>query len=163
MSAQICPACLTLKYDQGCCAGCGFNRAEYKAPGTALPLDSVVGKVRIGVIKTASRQSQIYTGVYTETSAPVIVEEFFPSRAAGRNPGSPEVVLASQDAEFVQRFQQGCLLMEATEQKRPLTRREVIRANNTVYGIFEPKAGVSLAAQCESLADYPVYFLEKIS
>ncbi len=158
MSAQTCPSCLSPAFEAGHCSHCGFNAAEYTAPRTALPLGAVVGKYRIGVMKTSSRQSQIYTGVHTETSAPVIVEEFFPNRAVGRNPGKAEVLPASEDAEALQRIQQACLLIEASSQKRPLERTETLRANNTVYSIFTPAAGATLAVQCEALADNPVLF-----
>ena len=158
MSAQTCPSCLSPAFEAGHCSHCGFNAAEYTPPRTALPLGAVVGKYRIGVMKTSSRQSQIYTGVHTETSAPVIVEEFFPNRAAGRNPGKPDVLPASDDPEALQRYQQACLLIEASSQKRPLERAETVRANNTVYSIFPPAAGAALAVQCEALADNPVLF-----
>ena len=158
MSAQTCPSCLSPAFEGGRCSHCGFNGAEYTAPRTALPLGAVVGKYRIGVMKTSSRQSQIYTGVHTETSTPVIVEEFFPNRAVGRNPGKAEVLPATDDADALQRIQQACLLIEASAQKRPLERVETLRANNTVYSIFKPASGATLSVQCEALADNPVLF-----
>lgn len=161
MSATFCPSCLSRQYEAGRCGKCGFAAAEYKPARTALPLGSTVGGYRLGVMKSNSRQSQIYTAVHTETSAPAVIEEFFPAKVAGRSPNSDEVVLSSSETEFVQRFQQGCLLLEASGQKRPLKRTAVIHANNTVYSVFEPAATVSLAAQCEMMADNPYYFRDQ--
>ena len=145
MSAQTCPSCLSPKYEGGRCAQCGFTAAEYTAPRTALPVGSAVGAYRLGVMKTSSRQSQIYTGVHTETSAPVIIEEFFPARVAARTPGNPAVAVNPKDETAAERFQQACLLLEASDQKRPLERAETLRENDTVYSVFKPKAGVPLA------------------
>ena len=158
VSAQICPACLSAKYTSGRCSQCGFQESEYKTLPTALPLNSVVGSYRIGVMKTTSRQSQIYTGFHSGTSNPVIIEEFFPQKVAGRLPGNPTVMIAAPDPEKERRFQQACLQIEVSAQQRPLKRIDVVRANNTIYSVFETSAGASALAQCESLADYPCCF-----
>lgn len=161
MSATICPSCLSKSFEAGRCGKCGFTAAEYKPPRTALPLGTVVGSYRIGLMKSNSRQSQVYTAVHTETSAPVIIEEFFPAAMVGRVQGKTEVSLVKEDEDSLQRFQQGCLLLEASAQKRPLKRLESFRANNTVYSVFEPAGTVSVAAQCEMMADNPYYFRDQ--
>ncbi len=161
MSATICPSCLSKSFEAGRCGKCGFTAAEYKPPRTALPLGTVVGSYRIGLMKSNSRQSQVYTAVHTETSAPVIIEEFFPAAMVGRVQGKTEVSLVKDDEDSLQRFQQGCLLLEASAQKRPLKRLESFRANNTVYSVFEPAGTVSVAAQCEMMADNPYYFRDQ--
>ena len=161
MSATICPSCLSKSFEAGRCGKCGFTAAEYKPPRTALPLGTVVGSYRIGLMKSNSRQSQVYTAVHTETSVPVIIEEFFPAAMVGRVQGKTEVSLVKEDEDSLQRFQQGCLLLEASAQKRPLKRLESFRANNTVYSVFEPAGTVSVAAQCEMMADNPYYFRDQ--
>ena len=161
MSATICPSCLSRSFDAGRCGKCGFVSGEYTAARTALPLGSLVGSYRIGVMKSNSRQSQIYTAVHNETSVPVIIEEFFPAKVAGRAQNAEEVTLASADPEVMKRFQQGCLLIEASAQKRPLKRIDTVRANNTVYSIFEPVTTVNAATQCEMMADNPYYFRDQ--
>lgn len=161
MSATICPSCLSRSFEAGRCGKCGFSAAEYKPPRTALPLGAVAGNYRIGVMKTNSRQSQIYAAAHTETSAPVIIEEFFPAKIVGRKPDNPEVSLVSDDEDLAHRFQQGCLLLESSAQKRPLKRLETFRANNTVYSVFEPVATMPIAAQCERMADNPYYFRDQ--
>ena len=161
MSATICPSCLSRSFESGRCGKCGFAAAEYKPPRTALPLGTVVGKYRIGVMKSNSRQSQIYAAAHTETSTPVIIEEFFPAKVVGRRPDSAEVSLVTDNEEQAQRFEQGCLLLEASAQKRPLNRLETFRANNTVYSVFEPAGTTPIAAQCEMMADYPYYFRDQ--
>ena len=161
MSNNICPSCFNRQYDAGRCGSCGFAAAEYKPERTALPLGSFAGSYRIGLMKFNSRQSQVYTAVHNETSTPVIIEEFFPAKLAGRAPNTAEVTLASGEPEIVQRYQQACLLIEASTQKRPLKRIETFRANNTVYSVFEPVGTVSIAAQCEMMADNPYYFRDQ--
>lgn len=161
VSATICPSCLSKSFEAGRCGKCGFTAAEYKPPRTALPLGTVVGSYRIGLMKSNSRQSQVYTAVHTETSVPVIIEEFFPAAMVGRVQGKTEVSLVKEDEDSLQRFQQGCLLLEASAQKRPLKRLESFRANNTVYSVFEPAGTVSVAAQCEMMADNPYYFRDQ--
>lgn len=158
MSATICPSCLSRSLEDGRCGKCGFTIADYKTPRTAMPLGTVVGNYRIGLMKTNSRQSQVYTAAHNETSAPVIIEEFFPAKIVGRVQDNPEVSLVSDEEEIAQRFQQGCLLIEASAQKRPLKRLECFRANNTVYSVFEPTATMNVSAQCEMMADNPYYF-----
>ena len=161
MSNNICPSCFSRQFDTGRCGNCGFTAAEYKPERTALPLGSIVGAYRIGLMKFNSRQSQVYTAAHNETSAPVIIEEFFPAKVAGRAQNSNEVSLASDNPETVQRFQQACLLIEASSQKRPLKRIETFRANNTVYSVFEPVGTVSVSAQCEMMSDNPYYFRDQ--
>lgn len=161
MSNNICPSCFSRQYAGGKCGNCGFTAADYKPERTALPLGSLAGAYRIGVMKFNSRQSQVYTAVHDETSTPAIIEEFFPAQLAGRAPGTGEITLASKDPETVRRFQQACLLIEASSQKRPLKRTETFRANNTVYSVFEPVGTVSPAAQCEMMSDNPYYFRDQ--
>ena len=161
MSSSLCPSCFSRQYEAGRCGKCGFAGAEYKPERTALPLGSVTGTYRIGLMKSNSRQSQVYTAAHTETSTPVIIEEFFPAKVAGRLPNTAEVVLAATDPELTQRFQQACLLIESSTQRRPLKRIETFRANNTVYSVFEPVSTVSVAAQCEMMADNPYYFRDQ--
>lgn len=158
VSAQICPSCLSQKFDQGRCQNCGFNRAEYWPAQQALPLDTMVGKYRIGLLKASSRQSQVYTGIDVAASSPVLIEEFLPAKVAGRHPEDPRVLLAKNDAQTQQRFQMACRMLEASVQNRPLRKLAVFRANNTVYTVFAPMANVPVDAQCEALADNPVYF-----
>ena len=161
MSNNICPSCFGRQYNAGRCGSCGFYAGEYKPERTALSLGNIAGNYRIGVMKFNSRQSQVYTAVHNETSAPAIIEEFFPAKVAGRAPNTAEVTLASGDPETVQRYQQACLLIEASSQKRPLKRIETFRANNTVYSVFEPAGTVSVAAQCEMMSDNPYYFRDQ--
>ena len=158
MSAQICPSCLSQKLDQGRCQSCGFNRADYWPAQQALPLDTMIGKYRIGVLKAVSRQSQVYTGIDIQASTPVLIEEFLPAKTAGRHPDDPRVLLAKNDAQNQQRFQQACRLLEESRQNRPLRKVAVLRANNTVYSVFAPMPNVPVDAQCEALADNPVFF-----
>ena len=161
MSSNICPSCFSRQYEAGRCGKCGFTGAEYKPERTALRMGSIAGTYCIGLMKFNSRQSQVYTAVHTETSIPVIIEEFFPAKVAGRASNTDEVALASGDAESMKRFQQACLLIELSTQKRPLKRIESFRANNTVYSVFEPIGTVSVAAQCEMMADNPYYFRDQ--
>ena len=162
MSAIFCPSCLAKQYENGCCAKCGFAGAEYKAAKTALTMGTVIGKYQIGVMKSTSRQSQIYTAVHTETSVPVILEEFFPNKTAGRVPNGFEVALTNpNDSESAHRYEQAQFLIEASNQKRPLKRIDVVRANNTIYSIFEAVPSVSVATQCEMMADNPYYFRDQ--
>ncbi|MGN0746494.1 MAG: hypothetical protein ACI4ML_07460 [Aristaeellaceae bacterium] len=158
MSAQICPSCLSQKFDQGRCQNCGFNRTEYWPAQQALPLDTMVGKYRIGLLKAASRQSQVYTGIDVYSSSPVLIEEFLPAKVAGRHPEDPRVLLAKNDAQTQQRFQKACRMIEESTQNRPLRKLTVFRANNTVYTVFTPMSNAPVDAQCEALADHPVYF-----
>lgn len=137
---------------------CGFSRAEYRPAPTALPLDTMVGKYRIGVMKATSRQSQIYTGIDVASSAPVLIEEFLPAKMVGRMTDGLCVLPAQGDPQSQQRFQQACRMFETSMQNRPLRKLAVIRANNTVYNVFEPMMNVPADAQCEALADNPVYF-----
>lgn len=137
---------------------CGFSRAEYRPAPTALPLDTMVGKYRIGVMKATSRQSQIYTGIDVASSAPVLIEEFLPAKMVGRMTDGLCVLPAQSDPQSQQRFQQACRMFETSMQNRPLRKLAVIRANNTVYNVFEPMMNVPADAQCEALADNPVYF-----
>lgn len=158
MSTQICPSCLSQKFDHGRCMNCGFSRAEYRPAPTALPLDTMIGKYRIGVMKATSRQSQIYTGIDVASSAPVLIEEFFPAKMVGRMTDGLRVLPAQSDPQSQQRFQQACRMIEMSTQNRPLRKAAVIRANNTIYNVFEPMMNVPADAQCEALADNPVYF-----
>lgn len=158
MSAQFCPSCMNQSYEANGCVKCGFSRAQYRAAQMALPLDSVIGKYRIGVLKTNSRQSQIYTGIDTETSRPVLIEEFLPQRTSGRQPGNPMVQLAMNDAATQRRFQEACKIMQTSTQSRPLYKLGTVAANNTIYTVFDLMPKAPLDAQCEALADNPVYF-----
>ncbi len=161
MSVTICPSCLTRQFENGTCTSCGFNSAEYKPGKTALPLACVVGSYRVGVLKSSSRQSQIYAAVHTETSAPVILEEFFPANMVGRVQNTTEVVLAEKDEAVEERYEWAVDLIEKSTQKRPMERKEVFRANNTIYSVFDPVANVKVAVQCEVLADNPWYFRDQ--
>ena len=161
VGSNLCPSCFSRQYEAGRCGKCGFTGAEYKPERTALPLGSIVCSYRIGLMKSNSRQSQVYTAAHNETSTPVIIEEFFPAKVAGRAPNTEEVILAVTDPELTQRFQQACLLIESSTQRRPLKRIETFRANNTVYSVFEPAGTVSTAVQCEMMADNPYYFRDQ--
>lgn len=161
MSATICPSCLSRAFDAGRCAKCSFENKEYKAPRGALQLGSLVGSYRIGVMKSNSRQSQVYTAVHDDTSVPVIIEEFFPGKVAVREQNREEVSLTSGDPGVAERFEQACRMIEASTQKRPLKRIDAVRANNTVYSVFEPVPTASVAAQCEMTADNPYYFRDQ--
>ena len=161
MSTQYCPSCLSSNIEGGRCRKCGFIAANYVAGKTALPMDSMIGKYRVGMMKTSSRQSQIYTGVCDETSQPVIIEEFFPSLVVGRVVGSLSVAFIRQDPAAMQRFQEGLQFMETSEQKRPLQRIDIVKTNNTVYSVFMVKQDVNVDVQCEALADNPVFFRDQ--
>ena len=107
-------------------------------------------RYNIGAALAQSRQGICYAALDSVTETPVLVEEFYP-RSAVRRDG-----LRVMPKEGFSKSFQTALNAEPTG--RTLNCQEVIKANGTVYRVYQPKAGESLDKQAAALLDSPVLF-----